>query len=397
MPAALRLAVDPDRLYPADAAFAAITNLFETRMLGLTVLQLDTVTTMAMGLLGSRSAIRHEASTGPEALAIFRRAGVPIQEEILTYASAQQAQQLADELVAAGKRIFWPYPPPAGRYAEEAHLVAPSVYRYLNAKENMNAIVPADHLPTREILSHEELQAFQPTVPVILKASGDAATGWGFAVHPCPDQASFDAARRWFHTHRDSVPAVIVEEFVAVSHCWCAGIAVGRSGTACFGGAEQLFQAPARQSGTVIDPEAEFPAAGITLAESIGEAARHLGFEGIAGLDIGLGPDGRLVVFDPNFRINSSTSQLLFHPSAAERAGLPVSRSFQACIGGPFKDVSARLEAPIEEGWFVPTRIFNGEKHPLSDGKHIVTGFVLGSVRTETEAIATALEQSLSE
>lgn len=392
---ALRLAVDPDRLYPEDAAFAAITNLFETRMLGFTALQLDTVTTMAMGLLGRRSAIRHEGSTGPEVLAIYRRAGVTIEEEMLSYGTAHQAEQLADTLIGAGKRIFSPYPPPGGRFSEEAQLVAPCVYRYLNAKENMDAIVPADHLPKREILSHEELQAFQPKVPVMLKASGDAATGWGFAVHSCANQAEFDAARGWFQAHRDSVPAVIVEELVAVSHCWCAGIAVGDGGTTCFGGAEQLFHAPARQSGTIIDAAAEFPAAGFTLAESIGEAARRLGFAGIAGLDIGLGPGGRLVVFDPNFRINSSTSQLLFHPSAAARAGLPVSRSFQVFAGGPFEDISARLVAPIEEGWFVPTRIFNGEKHPLSEGKHIVTGFVLGNTRAETESIAAELEQRL--
>jgi hypothetical protein len=395
MPAELRLAIDADRLYPADAAFVAITDLFETRMLGYTVLQLDTVTTMAVGLLGSRSAIRHEAGTGPEVLEVYRRAGMRVSEHILSYRTRPQAEALADELIAAGRRIVWPYPPPAGRFPEAAHLVSPATYRYLNAKENMSAIVPAEHLPERRTLTHDQLAEFQPTGPVILKASGDAATGWGFAVHFCHDQASFDAARRWFSSHRDSVPAVIVEQYVEVSHCWCAGIAVGRAGTACFGGAEQLFVAPGKQSGTLIDPEATFPPAGMALAEIIGEAARQRGFEGIAGLDIGLTADGKLVVFDPNFRINSSTSQLLFHQGAATRVGLPVSRSFQVFVGGPFKDVAARLAAPIEEGWFVPTRIFNGEKHPLADGKHIVTGFALGSTRAAAEAAAALLEERL--
>jgi hypothetical protein len=395
MPAELRLAVDADLLYPADAAFAAITDLFETRMLGYTVLQLDTVTTMAMGLFGSRSAIRHEAGTGPEVLEIYRRAGMRVTEHMLPYRARHQAEALADELIAAGKRIVWPYPPPAGRFPEGSHLVSPATYRYLNAKENMSAIVPAEHLPERQILSHHQLAKFEPTGPVFLKASGDAATGWGFAVHLCQDQVSFEAARRWFNTYRDSVPAVIVEQYIDVSHCWCAGIAVGRAGTVCFGGAEQLFEAPGKQSGTLIDPDAAFPPAGMALAEAIGEAARQRGFQGIAGLDIGLAADGNLVVFDPNFRINSSTSQLLFHQGAATRVGLPVSRSFQVFVGGPFKEVSARLEAPIEEGWFVPTRIFNGEKHPLSDGKHIVTGFVLGSTRAAAEAAVALLGQRL--
>lgn len=398
MPADLRLAVDADLLYPADAAFVAITDLFETRMLGYTVLQLDTVTTMAVGLLGDRSAIRHAAGMGPEVLEIYRRAGMPMAaEHMLPYQSRHQAEALADELIAAGQRIVGPYPPPAGRFPEASHLVSPGSYRYLNDKTNMSAIVPAEYLPQRRILSHHQLAGFEPTFPVFLKAPGDAATGWGFAVHLCHDQASFDAARRWFNTYRDSAPSVIVEQYIDVSHCWCAGIAVGNAGTVCFGGAEQLFDAPGKQSGTLIDPAAAFPPAGFTLAETIGETARQRGFQGIAGLDIGLTAEGHLVVFDPNFRINSSTSQLLFHPAAAARVGLPVSRSFQVFVGGPFKDVSTRLEAPIEEGWFVPTRIFNGEKHPLSDGKHIVTGFVLGSTRAETEATAALLEQSLDQ
>ncbi len=176
-----------------------------------------------------------------------------------------------------------------------------------------------------------------------------------------------------------------MEESVELVNCWCAGLAAGEASTVCFGGAEQLFHSPANQSGSIIDPAAAFPDAARILAVRVGEAARKLGFKGIAGLDIGLAVDGRLVVFDPNFRFNASTSQLLFHESAVARSGLPVSRSVQLTPAAPFQDLSARLEAPIDEGWFVPTRIFNGEKHPLSEGKHIVTGFVLGQDRADAD------------
>lgn len=374
----------------------ARTNLVQTRMLGLTELQLDTVTTMLAGLLGECTALRHEAGAGPEVHAIYRRAGLKIAEDTMTYRTLAEAEALADGLVARGKRLFWPYPLPEGRYPEDAHLVAPELYQFLNAKGNLEALAPPDNLPNRRLLSYEELATCKPIAPVFLKASGGAATGWGFAVHYCPDQKTFDEACQWFFAHRDDVPSVIVEEAMVLSGCWCAGIAVHEAGVTCFGGAEQLFHAPARQSGSMIDPGAAIPQEAKALAERVGQAARARGFRGIAGLDIGLSRDGRLVVFDPNFRFNSSTSQVMFHDSAADRAGLPVSRSFQACPGGSFRELARRLEAPIDEGWFVPTRLFNGERHPLAQGKHIATGFVLGRDREGADSSAARLEARLS-
>jgi hypothetical protein len=60
--------IPTDGLYPADAAFMARTNLFETRMLGYKALSLDTVTAHLAGLLNGRTAIRHEGGGGERSL-----------------------------------------------------------------------------------------------------------------------------------------------------------------------------------------------------------------------------------------------------------------------------------------------------------------------------------------
>jgi hypothetical protein len=392
----LTAVLPPDGLYPADAAFMARTNLVETRMLGFTALQLDTVTSIFAGLLGSRAAVRHEACAGDEVFAVYRRAGFSCTEETLTYRTAEEAEALGDALVARGRKLFWPYPLRAGRFPDTAHLTTPELYRRLNAKELLGSLTPAENLPSRRTLSHEELATFEPEAPVFLKAAGVAATGWGYAVRPCPDRATYAEAREWFAVRRADIPAVIVEEAVDLECCWCAGLAVGDRGATCFGGAEQLFSEPAHQSGSIIDPERPFPREGVALAARIGSAAGVLGFRGVAGLDIGLARDGRLLVFDPNFRVNASTSQLLFHEAASTRTGLPASRSLQAAVGGPFAALAARLAGPVAEGRFVPTRLFNGEKHPLSGGKHLVTGFVLGRNRKEAADAAQKLEAGLA-
>ncbi len=387
-------ALTTDLLYPPDAAFMARTDLVVTKMLGYTKLQLDTVTTLLPGLLNGLCTVRHEAGAGPEVIGIYRRAGVKIAEDTFTFRTQEEAEVIADRLIAQGKRLFWPYPPTDMRYPEEAHLVSPELSRFLNAKVNMPAFIPPQHLALRRILSFDELKAFKFSGPVFLKAAGDAATGWGFAVRACQDFTAFQNARQWFTEHRDSIPSVIMEEAVELVNCWCAGLAVGAAKTVCFGGAEQLFNSPANQSGSIIDPDAAFPEAARALAVQIGKNAGKLGFKGIAGLDIGLASDGRLIVFDPNFRFNSSTSQLLFHESAAARSGLSVSCSVQLTPTMSFSELAVHLEAPISDGWFVPTRIFNGEKHSLSEGRHIVTGFVLGRDRTDAKK-AVALLQTL--
>lgn len=374
----LRPALSAAQLYPENAVFMARTNLFETRMLGYTALQLDSATSILMGLLNGLSTVRHEATYSGDILDLFRRAGIEIDEDLHLYRTEREARICAEQLIDAGKKLFWPYPPPAGYYPDSAQLVSPDLYRFLNAKQNLPKLVPPEHLAPRRMLSHEQLAAFAPDLPVCLKAAGDAATGWGFAVFHCPDRTAFDKAREWFAAHRESVPAVLMEQWLELRYCWCVGVAVGSDDTVCFGGAEQIFHAPAKQVGSQIDPERDLPPEAVMLAIKAGEVARGLGFRGVAGFDIGLSMDGRLILFDPNFRIASSTPQILFHQSAVARCGLPVSRSFQATPTGPFNETAARLHAPIDQGWFVPLRLLNGDRHPLSGGKHIITGFVLG-------------------
>ena len=386
-----------DLLYPTDAVYMARTDLLETKMLGYTPLLLDTVTAMLVGLLNGRTAIRHECGAGKEIFDIYRYAGIQIDEETLTYRSADEAEALADDLLVQGKRLFSPYPLRSGRFPDCGQIVSPELYCALNAKINLKRLAPSEFLPKRQILSHKEFADFTPPGPVFLKAGSDAATGWGFAVQPCRNISDLKTARQWFAKHRESIPTILVEEWIDVLTCWCAGIVVGEDGTICFGGAEQVFSSPARQSGSVIDPENAFPEIGRKLATRIGEAARQQGFRGIAGLDIGLKTDGKLVVFDPNFRFNSSSTQLLFHDSATCRSSFPVSYSFHATPHGKFKVLTNRLKKAIDHGRFVPTRLFNGEQHPHANGTHVVTGFVLGENLKAAEAVVKSLRHDLED
>lgn len=376
-------AISTDRLYPSNAVYAARTDLFQTRMLGYNPLNLDTATAVLMGVLNGRATIRHEAGAGPEILHLFTRAGIKVQEDLHLYRTEAEARACADRLIETGHRLFGPYPFPDNWYPDEAQLVDPELYRRLNAKQNLSQLVSHENMANQEMMSQKMLDNYRFSHPICLKAAGDAATGWGYAVFPCLDASGLDAAKAWFRERQSDIADVIAEEWLEVDRCWCAGIVIEENETHCFGGAEQVFSAPGKQSGSIVDSEIRFPSECVELAIKTGEVARRLGFRGVAGLDIGRTVDGRTVLFDPNFRFAASTSQLLFHPAAAARSGMAVSHSFQVRPPGRFDCLAEKLHGPIDEGWFVPTRIFNGEKHPSSNGENLVTGFVLAEDREE--------------
>jgi hypothetical protein len=390
-------ALSSDQLYPVNAVYMARTNLFETRMLGYNDLQLDTVTSVLMGVLNGRASVRHEGGAGTEVLDLFLRAGIQVEEECHLYQTESEARAHANRLFKTGHQFFGPYPLPDGDYPDSAHLVNPDLYRRLNTKQNLSQLVAKEHLTAQKVMTHDMLDAYQFSGVICLKAAGNAATGWGYAVFPCLDEVALMVAKAWFHERKEDIPEVLVEEWIDVDRCWCAGLAINEIQAVCFGGAEQVFSAPGKQSGSIVDSDLCFPVEGASLAVQAGEVARRLGFRGIAGLDIGRSTDGRFILFDPNFRLVSSTSQLLFHPAAATRNGLAVSQSFQVSPSGKFDVVARKLHGPIDEGWFVPTRLFNGEKHPLSDGKHLVTGFVMGLDREAAQLAWKKLRENLLE
>jgi hypothetical protein len=386
----LEPSVATDRIYPERTAFMARTDLNQTRLLGYTAFNQDAVTTLLSGLLNGRPVVRHVSGVTPAILQTYARAGLRVVEDVRPYHTAAEADALAGRLIEEDYRLIFPYPLPEGRYPEAGQLVPPELWHLLNSKENLSRIVPAENLMPHRMLRLTDVAGHPFPGPVWLKAAGAQATGWGYAVRFCPERETVLKAVASFAA-MPGVTHLIAEEDAGVTYCWCASIVVGDQGTTYAGFAEQDFAGPGRQKGSVIDPEHPFPLEGQRLACAVGDAARALGFRGIAGLDIGQRVDGRMVVFDPNFRFNSSTAQAMFHASAARRAGLPASRSFHHAGPRTCLDLTTRLAGPIDAGWFVPTRLLDAALLPAADGKSVVTGFVLGHDQADTTRRTEAL------
>lgn len=373
-----------DTLLPDNAAFMARTELSQLRRLGMSAMNLDTVTGHALGILGQRPSVRHLACVTDEILTFLADAGLLILEDIRVYRDADQAERHADDLIGAGHQLFGPYPLREDRFPPEAQLVPPSLWRSLNSKANLGDLVPSKNLAPRHIWRDGNVFEI-PTGGVFVKFGGAEATGNGHCVRYCPDTNRFAEAINWFRTE-GCAHQLVVEQAIDTCITWGANIAVTQNGCRYLGAAEQLFEAPGQQSGSIIDPDFPFPQAAIDLVTNIGEAARLRGYLGIAGFDIGLAKDGRLIVFDPNFRINASTSQVLLHPAASARSALGVSQSFHVTSDLTADELMRCLTGPVSDGWLVPTRMIDGRWLDDAAPRSACTGFVLGTTRDEAAA-----------
>lgn len=367
---------------PAHVAFAPRVNAGQLKFLGVPESAADTVSTTMMGALNGQPTVRHRSGATPETLAMIARSGIDVSEDMRTFLTPEEAYRHAKGLIREGYQLAWPYPPQKGQYPETANLVAPRLWRKLNSKRNLPLIVPDEYLAARTIIRIDTDSPPDISVPCHIKAGGDMPTGMGFAVRFCQSREDVEAAWGFFNS-LDGVDEIIAEEAVSVRACWCVSLSIDDAGVRYLGAAEQLFSSPAQQVGSMIDDDDPFPEEGVKAAISVGENARTMGFRGPAGLDIGVTAEGRVVVFDPNFRPQGSTQQVLFHPAAASRGGFRASRSLNVNSDLNIKDAERVLRRHIDSGRVVIFRAIDGCVLQSIPAGSVVTGFVLGKDRED--------------
>jgi hypothetical protein len=96
-------------------------------------------------------------------------------------------------------------------------------------------------------------------------------------------------------------------------------------------------------------------------------------------------------IFDLNFRMVSSTVQLLLHQSAVERIDARVTESWHRLTHGPLAPALAAIEPLGRSGRFVPCRLW--EANPHSRGRSMITGFL---VADSVEALALTRDAMVS-
>lgn len=395
-PSLLRPSRTFDQLLPPGAVYAPRTTLEHVGWVLSDAYRLDTLTGLTLLVTGSVPVSCHRNTVTPEILAFFESCGATPSPHRVPYQTAEQAFEQTRRWAEQGHRIVSPYPLPAELCEPQSLLVPDALYRWLNDKSNLDELVDADWLAPALMLTPEAapdlLTAFAGQ-PVYVKACVAGASGAGIDVRYAPDVHARHQALDWLVGRAHCFSGVRVELALDIPVCWCLNLSIRSDCVEYLGAAIQLFSSPGQQSGSLIDPSQEPPASAVDEAMRIAREAQRLGYRGLAGFDLGLTADGRPYVFDLNFRMVSSTVQLLLHQSAVERVGGAVTESWHHLIAGPLAPALAALEPFGLTGRFVPCRLWEATAESL--GHSMVTGFLVAESMAclcETrEAMASAL------
>ena len=286
---------------------------------------------------------------------------------LLPYGTAEEAIALSRQRIALGERLAYIYPPLPELDRPGNLLVPTSLYGRLNDKGQMSELVTHSYLPSRFVVSVEELNRLKglPATgrPVFVKASVEEASGGGRDVRYCPDRSSWSSAISWFQEKSGELAGVVVEDAIDVRTCWCMGVSILDSSCCYLGSAIQTFDRPGKQNGNRVDSNNAPSEQAVQIALSIADRAREEGYRGIAGFDIGINTKGKLFVFDLNFRLTACTGQLLLHENASERIGARISQTWKAEGDFALSDALERLRPFVEKGVFIPTRSFDRDTY----------------------------------
>ena len=385
-----------DQLLPARVVYAPRTTLDQVGWVLSGAHRLDTLTGLTLLVTGSVPLACHRNTVTPEILAFFEACGAMPSPHRLPYESAEQAFVQARLWAEQGYRIASPYPLPADVCEPGSLLVPDALYRWLNDKSNLEALVDADWLPPAVMLrpdaAPELLTAF-PGQPVYIKVCVAGASGAGVDVRHAPDEQARHQALDWLASQAHGFSGVRVELALEIPICWCLNLSIQDDCVEYLGAAIQLFSSPGQQSGSLIDPHQMPPAVAVEQAIHIAHKARQMGYRGLAGFDLGLTDDVRPFIFDLNFRMVSSTVQLLLHPSAVKRVGGCLTESWHRLTHGSLAPALAAIEPLARSGRFVPCRLW--EATPQSQDCSMITGFLVGASSEDLALARGAMSSAL--
>ena len=390
-----------ETLFPRQTAFASVSRGEDLPALLYENWQLESITGTTLSCLGAMPVIAHRAVASDIAFDYFRKAGLEPPSALELYGSHDEAISLAQRFAQNGLRLASIYPPLREIRSFDKSLVAPEVYDYLNDKRNLAALCPPAFVPPRRIFSlteAEKLQSDDFHFPAFVKGALAGANGGGRDVYYCRTAQDFDAALQWFRS-KPFFTGLVVEEPIAIRSNWCLNFSVLDNAVRYFGAAEQVFEAVAKQSGSVIDPQNPPPAQAIEIGQEICRSAQALGFRGVAGMDMCVDEAGKIYFFDLNFRINSCTSLILLHEGLmrdTSRHSQPVSSMHTFILPGRLSDLMMSLDEMIQRGEFVPLQLYDGSMFDGPSAPCRITGFFRSATRVEGKALVEQARTRLS-
>jgi hypothetical protein len=329
-------------------------------------------------IAGGMAMLCPPAAASPRGFELLEAAGIRRPANLIVVDSPASQRHAIDQLARANLRIALQHAHPLDELPAPAWWIAPELLSFLNNKANLAKLAPDGHIPHREIISGAELSPEHPAIrryPVFVKVATELSTGGATAVRRCRTPAELAAVAVEFAGQG----TVVVEDAFEFERSFCVQFAITPDGMVRYlGAAEQIINEHCGYAGSWFDLRTEPDVGFIELGTAISELASALGYYGIAGYDMARRADGKVIVFDLNFRINGSTTALLLSQSIFAARGTPVLRSGRWQGTGTFADLRDVVMRATEAGWLVPYAVVDPQYSSTPDAHPLLGALIVG-------------------
>jgi hypothetical protein len=352
-----------------------------------------------VGILGDLPALVHRGADTPVLRTLLDRSGVKVPTGLATYGSVDEGIEMLRAAVASGRKPVLQHVPPAALPFESVTGTR-TVLERLNDKALLAAFVPPAFVAERRVVPLASLDpATPPALPIVAKACAPTGSGGGNAVRICRTAEDWARALSHFRARAGDLHDVVLEEYIEFERTWCINLAIAPDGCAWrpLGDTVQVVSPSGQYVGSWHGRDFAAPPEAAPLTAALAEAARALGFRGIAGFDCGIDRTGRLFAFDLNFRLNASTPLLLLAGHAAARAGhAPATRLLRLTCRAPIAEIQRTVGPLVDRGEATMVGLFDGSLHaerpPWSRLVVILPGADAQAIEARAQALAARLD-----
>lgn len=335
-----------------------------------------------VALAGDTPVICSAGSADKVLLQALRDGGMPVATDLRTYTSEAEFRQRFAETLTDGYRIAAEYPQPQSILPTASAVNPAELVSFLNNKGNLDHLVSWPYRAKRHSVARDQLDSYMKQETAwVLKAATDKANGGGFDVYL--HEAGEPVERPDFI---DGSAAFVLEEYVELVANWSVQQYIDPTGQPrFFGQTEQRISAEGKflgnKFGDILPPAPEF----VDECRSIADRAAASGYRGFSALDGGLTADGRIIIFDLNFRISSASCPLLFLRDARPDVLDKAAETARWTSTEPIADVVNKLRKPVESGELV---IMSGHDSRYTDAERLRTILLVVVTGDDLEHVA---------
>lgn len=380
-----------DRIYGDRLVFSPTPSPKARTWLPQDPIAIDMLTGGMLTIAGDMPVLCAASVATPEGIQLLRDAGFAEARNLLRYKNdIEHGRQLCD-LLGTGLKIALQHAPHPSEAIPDAYWIHPSTLAFVNNKAHLAHMVETRHLPARRLTAPLQLRQLIETdsLPVVIKAATNETTGGGGDVAICHDSNDLQKAEILFRNCCN----VVIEEFLPMTRNLCLNYAINAEGNISFiGSAEQINDTTGKYFGNWIDGSCEPPPGAIEAGRSVAKAGFEMGYWGCVGIDMATMEDGRILIYDLNFRLNGSTAALLLSRNLKKKYGQPVMRLAGLKGTSSYKRMVKAIYTAMDKGLFVPLVTCDPAAIKKLSHAPCARGLILGRTRAQVREHVKALE-----